>query len=1318
MRSLRVLLFCGFGLAAAGFGWRWFVRGGDATWVAAEPAEVAPRPNVAAAGPDSPLRVATGDGRSAVAALRERLAYAQGWTGVQPPALAAFRAWTERYLATTDPVARATLAGEGVALAQARRPEMLALIKAEPERALALTVPAAVRAELPTAVLVELETRVAGKGDYERVVACEPQGAVRLDRPGEWRRAVIGETAYLAHVYGRREPQLTKMGASLHGIAIGRDLALHASPVRLLEVGELPAGVVEDARAIFGTAVVANSGVVDRPAVEGTWAAAFGRTWSLAGREADGFAAMEAVLVAAEDRVGWDVPAPGAPSTAAEATNSRTVGLQKVLVIRVDFSDFPGTAATVNEIQSTMDGSVRPFLENASYGLTTVSTTVSGTLYRLPQTGSAYAIADNDTQLHTDARNLAAADFTLADYQRIVVLFPNIGTSRVTGSQFTFAGQAIRGGANVWLNGTFAWQTVAHELGHTYGLSHANLWRVTDANPLSPAGTTLEYGDPFDIMGGTGVTRDQRHHFNARFKNRLGWLPDTAVATATTSGTYRIYRFDHVDALGFKQPLALRVYRDGVRTYWISYRQNFSTGAVQTQGAYVMWNFNDYQQSQLLDLTTPGVSANDAVLAVGETFTDPIYGITIKPVAKGGADPALYLDVEVVMPAAPPGVVTAWGREGSPFYSVNTGELVSPAPETAVPQNLTGIRQIAAGDAHAIALNPDGSVAAWGNNTSGQTTIPAGLGTSVVGVAAAGNISGVVKLDGTVQLWGAALGGVTTPPAGLTGVKQLVIGGSQSVGIYHALALKTDGSVVGWGDNSRGQATPPAGLGVVTAVAANDRGSIALKADGTVVRWGTDFTGALPLPTGLTGVTAIAAHGGAAHALALKADGTVVAWGINSNSQATPPTGLNEVVAVAAGQFHSLALKVDGSVVAWGSTTSGKINVPVGLPRSRAIAASAQASFAISGPHLYFTGQPKAQVAALGGSVRLYVEALGAGALSYQWRKNGVPIAGATAATLTLNGLTAADASGYDVVVNDAGSGRTLTSTAAALTLVPAGNPGRLVNLSILTSINAASPQFTVGTVIGGAGTSGTKPLLVRAAGPALTTLGVGGVLSDPKLSLFSDQNTQTPVATNDNWGGSAALSTAFASVGAFPYGGATSLDAATFSETMPAGGYTVQVSGVGGATGTVIAELYDATRAADFTASTPRLVNVSVLKQIDAGEILTVGFVIGGTTAKQVLVRAIGPTLAAAPFNVGGAMADPKVSLFSGQTVINANDNWGGGSLLSATGSAVGAFAIGNTASRDASLLATLAPGSYTVQVSGANSASGLTLVEVYEVP
>jgi hypothetical protein len=131
----------------------------------------------------------------------------------------------------------------------------------------------------------------------------------------------------------------------------------------------------------------------------------------------------------------------------------------------------------------------------------------------------------------------------------------------------------------------------------------------------------------------------------------------------------------------------------------------------------------------------------------------------------------------------------------------------------------------------------------------------------------------------------------------------------------------------------------------------------------------------------------------------------------------------------------------------------------------------------------------------------------------------------------------------------------------------------------------------------------------------------------------------------------------------------------------MSAGAYTVQVSGVGGATGTVIAELYDGTPASNFVVSTPRLVNVSVLMQINAGEILTAGFVIAGSTAKTVLIRAVGPTLGTAPFNVPGVMADPKLDLFSGQTVINSNNDWGGGATLSVAFASVGAFALRRSA-------------------------------------
>ena len=129
-------------------------------------------------------------------------------------------------------------------------------------------------------------------------------------------------------------------------------------------------------------------------------------------------------------------------------------------------------------------------------------------------------------------------------------------------------------------------------------------------------------------------------------------------------------------------------------------------------------------------------------------------------------------------------------------------------------------------------------------------------------------------------------------------------------------------------------------------------------------------------------------------------------------------------------------------------------------------------------------------------------------------------------------------------------------------------------------------------------------------------------------------------------------------------------------------------------------------------------MINVSVLKQINTGESLTAGFYVGGLTAKTVLIRAIGPTLATAPFNISSAMPDPQLTLLnSSQQAVGANNDWGGDSQLSSTGTRVGAFAIANAASKDAILLITLAPGSYTAQISPVTT-GGLAIVEVYEVP
>jgi hypothetical protein len=357
---------------------------------------------------------------------------------------------------------------------------------------------------------------------------------------------------------------------------------------------------------------------------------------------------------------------------------------------------------------------------------------------------------------------------------------------------------------------------------------------------------------------------------------------------------------------------------------------------------------------------------------------------------------------------------------------------------------------------------------------------------------------------------------------------------------------------------------------------------------------------------------------------------------------------------------------------------------------------------------LAITAQPASQTVAANSTVVFNVAATGA--TGYQWRRSGVNIAGATSPTLVINNATTASAGVYTVIVMGEG-GATATSSGATLAISNDSNFGRLINLSILTDIPAPGEAgaFTMGYVVGGAGTNGNKPLVIRAAGPSLGALGVPGTVLDPKLELFAGS---TKTGDNDNWGGSAQLAASLAAVGAFPYASAASLDAAVAS-SIPRGDNSVKVSATG--SGTVISEIYDATASGTFSASTPRLINVSVNKVIPTGAKLTVGFVVGGGTARTVLVRAIGPGLAA--FGVPGTIADPKLTLFNSSSAkIAENDNWGGTTAIATVAAQVGAFVIPNN-SNDAVLLLTLAPGNYSAEVSG-TGAGGTALVEVYEVP
>jgi hypothetical protein len=597
--------------------------------------------------------------------------------GPDGAALRDFTDWASNYSITFQAfgfsAATASLVPRGVELARERRLALLELIETNPATAIAVAVPAAVRRILPAEVLNELETPVSGIGDFHVLASLSVKGGTTVSL---YERIVsLAGRKYRAHVYGRRSGQTTKLGIPLHGIAIDGELALHESSVRQIERYEAADSVVDISKGAWAA-----------PDVNPLLAEVGGTIYRVASLEQ--LNVIEARLEVAEagigpqphqsaieimsgaDQIQLVVP-PQAPPT------PWTIGTKQVLVIRVDFSDRPGAPGgmTAANVQTIMDTETAPFFVRSSYQLTNLVTTVTTSVYRMPQTAAYYAANNATGQLHTDAENLAAAHYPVATYDRVIVFYslndPSSG-----------GGIGDVGGRRVWINNYFNRGFTVHELGHTYGNWHANLWQVNDGNPASPAGHHVEYGDPYDIMGGGGSFWSQMTgdvpDYNEFFKNRLRWIADSQVINVTTSGTYRIYRFDDVSATG---QLALKISR-GIHDYWIGARRAFPSNSSMENGAYIVWGYDDSHGSELLDMTTPGISTADAALAIGATFVDHDACVSIRPVAEGGVPPHQFLDIEVNFdcpsptptpsptPARcvtpPSGMVAWWPGDGNP----------------------------------------------------------------------------------------------------------------------------------------------------------------------------------------------------------------------------------------------------------------------------------------------------------------------------------------------------------------------------------------------------------------------------------------------------------------------------------------------------------------------------------------------------------------------------------------------------------------------------------------------------------------------------
>lgn len=304
------------------------------------------------------------------------------------------------------------------------------------------------------------------------------------------------------------------------------------------------------------------------------------------------------------------------------------------------------------------------------------------------------------------------------------------------------------------------------------------------------------------------------------------------------------------------------------------------------------------------------------------------------------------------------------------------------------------------------------------------------------------------------------------------------------------------------------------------------------------------------------------------------------------------------------------------------------------------------------------------------------------------------------------------------------------------------------VTLSLGDSVSTRAPVFTRDQLmIGGFIIEGNEPkvVLIRGRGPSMGSAPffVPGVLEDPFLKLYSGQRL---IAQNDNWQDSPWCDPEF------PCGGgaeiqATGLDPcqpnpgqrssptgcsqeAAIIAVLPPGAYTAILTGVGGQTGIGLVEVFEI----DGDTNPSRLVNVSTRAAVQGGDnVLIGGVIVSGSSPKTYVIRGRGPSMAGAPFFVPGILSDPYLQIFSGQTVIAENNDWqdapdcrgfqcGAAADILATGLDPCQPNPGETSAppgcgREAAVLVTLPPGAYTAVLSGVNGASGIALVEIFEL-
>ncbi len=257
-----------------------------------------------------------------------------------------------------------------------------------------------------------------------------------------------------------------------------------------------------------------------------------------------------------------------------------------------------------------------------------------------------------------------------------------------------------------------------------------------------------------------------------------------------------------------------------------------------------------------------------------------------------------------------------------------------------------------------------------------------------------------------------------------------------------------------------------------------------------------------------------------------------------------------------------------------------------------------------------------------------------------------------------------------------------------------------LSNISTRSFVQTGEHVMIGGFIVQG---TGPKRVIIRAIGPELTQYGIANALANPRLEIHNE--TGALIATNDDWqttiiGGHAPTAAS---------------ESAIVANLQP-GNYTAVVRGVNNANGVALVEVYDLNPAASSS-----LGNISTRSFVQAGQnVMIGGFVVQGTGAKRVIIRAIGPELT--QHGITNALADPRLEIHNQSgALIASNDNWQttilGGVITDNQISDIQNSGHAPSAASESAIIANLQPGNYTAIVRGVSNTTGVALVEAYDL-